>query len=453
MEHTLWAADVAQNTLLPDARLNQRLAQILDTYATQPTVSIPQACEDWATTKATYRFLGNPRVTDDLLLDGVCRTTALACLGRPVLLLVQDTTTLNFTTSCPVAELGPIDSQSLARGLHAHSCLALTESGEMLGLLSMQRWVRPKAGEARAPNQKESYKWIAGLDEARAALGEAASGAPLPRLIHVMDREGDCQDVMQAIEDAGDSAIIRCVQNRLVAGPIRRAHEAVRAQTLLGRDWVEVPRGPGEAKRTAVVEVRSLKVTLMPNHEKYPHAWPMEWSLVEVWEADPPPGIEPLHWLLWTKEPAATVEEALEVVRKYRKRWPVEEFHLTLKSGCRIEELQLESWEALQNAVVLYAAVATRIVRLRDKSRREPEADAREMLEEDECEVLRARCDPRKKVKGMLTLGQAVLWIGKLGGHLNRKRDGMPGVRSLWRGLSVLDIMVQGYRLARRMRE
>jgi Transposase DNA-binding/Transposase Tn5 dimerisation domain len=450
MEHTLWAADVAQNTLLPDARLNQRLAQILHTYASQPTVSIPQACDDWAATKATYRFLGNPRVTDDLLLDGVCRTTALACLDQTVLLLVQDTTSLNFTTSCPVAELGPIDSQNLARGIHVHSCLAFTESGEMLGLLSLQRWVRPKTGEAK-PDQKESYKWIAGLDEARAALGEASSGAPLPRLIHIMDREGDCQDVMQAIEDAGDSAIIRCVQNRLVEGPIRRAHEAVREQPLLGRDWVEVPRRPGEAKRTAVVEVRSLKVTLKPNHEKYPHAWPMEWSLVEVWEADSPPETEALHWLLWTKEPAATVEEALEVVRNYRKRWPVEEYHLTLKSGCRIEGLQMESWGALQNALVLYAAVATRIVQLRDKSRREPEIDARKMLGEDECEVLRARCDPKKKVKGTLTLRQAVLWIGRLGGHLNRKGDGMPGVRTLWKGLSALDSMVQGYRLARRL--
>jgi hypothetical protein len=452
MEHALWAADVAQNTLLPDARLNQRLAQILDTYVSRPAVSIPRACEDWAATKATYRFLGNPRVTDDLLLDGICRTTALSCLDLPVVLLVQDTTSLNFTTSCPVVELGPIDSHGLARGLHVHSCLAFTESGEMLGLLGMQRWVRPKEGEAK-PDQKESYKWIAGLDGARAALGAASSGAPLPRSIHIMDREGDCQDVMQAIEDAGDSAIIRCVQDRLVDGPIRRAHEAVRAQPLLGRDYVEVPRGPGEAERTAVVEVRSRKVTLKPNHQKYPHAWPMEWSLVEVWEADPPPGTEPLHWLLWTKEPAESVEEALEVVQKYRKRWPVEEFHLTLKSGCRIEELQLEPWKALQNAVVLYAVVATRIVRLRDQSRREPEADARKILGEDECEVLRAKCDPKKKVKGMLTLGRAVLWIGKWGGHLNRKRDGMPGVRSLWRGLSVLDILVQGYRLAHRMRE
>jgi hypothetical protein len=452
MEHGLWAAEVAQNTLLPDRRLGQRLAQILHTSASQPTASIPQACDNWAATKATYRFLGNPRVTDDILLDGVCRTTALACLGRPVLLLVQDTTSLNLTSSCPVAELGPIDSKSLARGLHVHSCLAFTESGEMLGLLSLQRWVRPKDGEAK-PDQKESYKWIAGIDEARAALGEASSGAPLPRLIHIMDREGDCQDVMQAIEDADDSAIIRCVQNRLVEGPIRRAHEAVRAQPVLGTQWVEVPRGPGEAKRTALIEVRSLEVTLKPNHEKYPHAWPMEWFLVEVWEADPPPGAEPLHWLLWTKEPAATVEEALEVVRKYRQRWPVEEYHLTLKSGCRIEGLQLETWEALQNALVLYAAVATRIVQLRDRSRREPEADARAVLGADECEVLRARCDPKKKVKGILTLRQAVLWIGRLGGHLNRKGDGMPGVRTLWKGLSDLDIMVQGYRLARRSLE
>jgi hypothetical protein len=47
------------------------------------------------------------------------------------------------------------------------------------------------------------------------------------------------------------------------------------------------------------------------------------------------------------------------------------------------------------------------------------------------------------------TVKQAILWIGRLGGHLNRKRDGMPGVRTLWRGWRDLTLLVTGYRLAR----
>ena len=102
----------------------------------------------------------------------------------------------------------------------------------------------------------------------------------------------------------------------------------------------------------------------------------MTWNLVEVWESAPPPGTEPVHWLLWTLEPAATADEALEVVRKYTCRWPIEEMHLVLKSGCKVEDLRLETWDGLEKAVTVNAAVAARIVSLRDLARETPEAPA-----------------------------------------------------------------------------
>ena len=139
-----------------------------------------------------------------------------------------------------------------------------------------------------------------------------------------MDREGDAYEVMMAVEDAGDSAIIRCAQNRRVDDPLATAHEAVRSQPVLCRAPIEVDPKAGVPRRTAWVEVRSMAVTLVPDLGKYPHAWPMTWNLVEVWEFAPPPGVEPVHWLLWTLEPAATDDEALEAVRKYTRRWPIE---------------------------------------------------------------------------------------------------------------------------------
>ena len=151
---------------------------------------------------------------------------------------------------------------------------------------------------------------------------------PLPRLIHVMDREGDAYEVMMTIVDAGDSAIIRCAQNRRIDDPLNKVHEAVRNQPVLCRKEILVPRKKGIPERYAQVEVRSMRVTLVPDHEKYPHAWRMTWNLVEVWEPEPPPGVESVHWLLWTLEPAATAAEALAVVAKYKCRWPIEEVSL-----------------------------------------------------------------------------------------------------------------------------
>jgi hypothetical protein len=447
--HSLWAARLSAATTLPDGRLNIRLGIILEHFASRPTDSIPQAAGDWGQAKAVYRFLDNDRVIEGDLRAGVALDTARLCQGQEVILAVQDTTALNLAANGAIDELGPTGPGGSGRGLFAHTTLAVTVAGAVVGVLGQQFWVRPRKG-APGPGEKESAKWVVGIDQARQALYGA--GDQPPRLIHVMDREGDAYEVMQWIDDAGDSAIIRCAQDRLVDGPVRAAHEAVRAEPALGRSWLTVPRSHGRTARDALVEVRALSVTLTPDREKYPHAWAMTWTLVEVREPDPPPGVEAVHWRLWTREPAATAAEAWEVARKYTRRWPIEEFHLTLKSGCRIEGLRLETWGRLAKALVLYSAVAARVVSLRDLSGGDPDAPATVLLSEEECAILTARCG-RGKPSPYLTMKQAVLWIGRLGGHLNRKGDGMPGVRTLWRGLRDLGLLVEGYRVAKRLIE
>jgi hypothetical protein len=453
LSHTVWAGQVAAAADLPEPRLRSRLTAILVAVLAKPAASIPQAAGDAGQAKATYRFYANPRVTARALHQGFTADTAQRCLDQGALLVVQDTTTLNFTGLHTIPELGPIDSGGLARGVHLHTALAVTTSGRVIGILDQQYWARPQPGRP-GPQEKESGKWIVGLDGAREALYTAAGDRPVPRLVHVMDREGDAYEVMMAVEDAGDSAIIRCAQDRRIDDPLATAHRAVRSQPVLCRTIVPVDRKAGIPQRWAWVELRSMRATLVPDLAKYPHAWSMTWDLVEVWEPAPPPGAEPVHWLLWTKEPAATADEAREVVRGYTCRWPIEEVHLVLKSGCRVEDLQLETWDRLEKAVRVDAAVAARIVSLRDLARETPEAPASGVLEADEVEALvnhfgKGRAIPPTE----LTIGQAVLWIGRLGGHLNRKGDGMPGVRTLWRGLHDLTLLVAGFRAAKRLRE
>jgi Transposase Tn5 dimerisation domain/Transposase DNA-binding len=453
LTHTIWAGQVAAVASLPDRRLQSRLTTILIDALEKPSASIPEATGgDAGQAKATYRFYANARVTAPALHQGFTFETAWRALDQDVLLIPQDTTTLNYTGSS-IPELGPIDSGGLARGVHLHTALALTISGQILGTLHQQYWARPQPGQP-GPEEKESAKWIHGLDGAREALYTVAGDRPVPRLIHIMDREGDAYEVMMAVQDAGDSAIIRCAQNRRVDDPLATAHEAVHSQPVLCRTAVPVDRKAGVPQRLAWVDVRSITVNLVPDLTKYPHAWPMTWNLIEVQEPAPPPGVEPVHWLLWTLEPAASAEEALEVVRKYTCRWPIEEVHLVLKSGCQVEALRLETWDRLEKAVRVNSAVATRIVALRDLAQETPEAAALGVLEEDEVEALVNHFGKRKPIpKAELTIGQAVLWIGRLGGHLNRKGDGMPGVRTLWRGLHNLSLLVAGFRAGKQLRE
>jgi len=451
LSHTVWASEIAASADLPDLRLDKRLTAILVDTLESPSASIPEAAGDEGQATATYRFYANDRVTATALRQGVALVTARRCLDQDVLLVVQDTTTLNFTGLRGIAELGPIDSGGLARGVHLHTALAVTASGQVLGILDQQYWARPQAGRP-GPAEKESGKWIHGLDGAREALYTAAGDRRVPRLIHVMDREGDAYEVLMAVEDAGDSAIIRCAQDRRVDDPLATAHRAVRSRPVLCRTAVPVDRKAGIPGRLAWVDVRSMRVTLVPDLPKYPYAWSMTWDLVEVYEPAPPPGVEPVHWLLWTREPAAEADEALAVVRGYTCRWPIEEVHLVLKSGCRVEDLRLETWDGLEKAVTVNAAVAARIVSLRDLPRESPAAPASQALSADEVEALVCHFGEGME-PSELTIGQAVLWIGRLGGHLNRKRDGMPGVRTLWRGLHNLTWLVAGFRASRRLRE
>ena len=297
--HTIWASQVAAAADLPDKRLDKRLTAILVETIEHPSASIPQASGSAGQAKATYRFYSNPRVTPAALRLGFTTDTARRCLDQKVLLVVQDTTTLNFTGLHTIPELGPIDSGKLASGVHLHTALAVTTTGQVVGILDQQYWARPWPGQP-GPEEKESGKWINGIDASRAALYGVAGDGALPRLIHVMDREGDAYEVMMAVVDAGDSAIIRCAQNRRIDDPLAKAHQAVRSQPVLCRTEILVCRKAGVPQRHARMEVRSMPVTLVPDLEKYPHAWPTTWNLVEVWEPDPPAGTEPVHWLLWT---------------------------------------------------------------------------------------------------------------------------------------------------------
>jgi hypothetical protein len=452
-----WAARVTARAKLPDQRLNGRFALFLAALAAKPSDGIAQACGPGGPTKAAYRFMENRRIMPRSLLDPVIQTTAESCLGLPMIYAVQDTTSLNYSRRSKTTGLGPI-SDSPARGLHVHTTLAVTPEGVVIGLLGQDIWARhnevrtSEERRHRPISEKESRKWLDGMEAVRQAL------APLPpeqrpRVVHIMDREGDIHEVFAEVLAHHESAIIRCGQDRRVeiAGQIMLSRAAVRASPCLGMGAIDVPRRGAQAARRASVEYRAVHLRLTPDPDHNPGRSPLDLNLVEVWEPHPPEGVEALHWLLWTTEPIGTLEEVLKAVAAYRTRWVIEELHLTLKSGCQIEGLQLETAERLKKAIILYSAVAARIVRLRDVSRLTPDAPCTTELSEDEWRVLWAHRHhrPPSEVAEPPTLRDAVRWIGQLGGHMGRKSDGMPGVRTLWLGWRDLQLLVAGYRATR----
>jgi hypothetical protein len=167
--------------------------------------------------------------------------------------------------------------------------------------------------------------------------------------------------------------------------------------------------------------------------------------VVRVWEEE---GQQRLEWILLTDWRVTSYEEALSVAIAYSTRWLIEEFHKALKTGTRAERLQMESAESLFAAIAIKSVVALRLLDLRERVRVDPSAAAEESgLTELELEVLRVRL--KRPVK---TVRDVALAIGRLGGHMNRKSDGLPGWQTLFLGMNKLNLLVQGARIALKMK-
>jgi hypothetical protein len=156
-----------------------------------------------------------------------------------------------------------------------------------------------------------------------------------------------------------------------------------------------------------------------------------------------------VEWLLLTTLPVENFKDARRVVTMYTHRWKVERYHYTLKSGCKIEELQLEAADRIERALALYSVIAWRLLYMTYEARAAPNAPCTRVLQEDEWKTLLLVRSPRKALPAQPpTLREAVWMIAGLGGFLGRKSDGEPGVKTIWRGYRRLMDCVLGIRAA-----
>jgi hypothetical protein len=170
---------------------------------------------------------------------------------------------------------------------------------------------------------------------------------------------------------------------------------------------------------------------------------------VRVWEPAPPSGEEPLEWFLLVNRPVKSFSTALEVAVQYATRWVIEDFHKALKTGLGAERLQLEDAHRLFAAVSIMSVVALRLVDLRERIRVSPDAPAQDTgLDAFELKILALYLH-----RSLKTSRDVAMAIGRLGGHMNRKADGMPGLITLWRGFIELQALVAGARLGLHLRD
>lgn len=439
-----WAQFEFASADFGDKRLNRRLIKIAQAFGKQPNGSIPKVTGKWSESKATYNFFDNKRVSTKPMLSSHLQSTLNRMAEHKVVLCVQDTTVLNYTTHPATEGLGTIGSHSKNTiGIMVHDTMAFTPEGLALGLLDLQTWSRPeqeygkrKTHKNKSIQDKESYKWLKSFQATHALQTQL----PKTLMVHVADRESDIYEFFELVtrDQSAAKVLIRANHNRLVDHPEKYLWDFMASQKVRGTYTIEVPRKKKQPKRQAVLSIRSTPVTLKRPHNIATPNMPVTIPLWAIFakEQDPPQNVEPISWLLLATIAIETFEAAVEKIQWYTIRWQIELFHKVLKSGCKTEERQLQSAEKLINCLAIDAIVAWRIIFLTKLGRQVPDLPCSVVFQEYEwkalyCFVHHTTELPEKEP----TLQETIHMVASLGGFLGRKSDGQPGSITLWRGL------------------
>jgi hypothetical protein len=440
-----WAEEEFGRARLGHERLRQRLLTIARDFYARPQAQIPQACQSRARTKAAYRFFQHPETTMDALLEPHIEATQQRIRKEKIVLAVQDTTSLNYSTHPATNDLGPIGSSPDGIvGLIVHDTMAFTLEGTPLGLLDVQCWARngnefgKKHQRKQLPiEQKESSKWLRSFRQ----VDQIQQQCPQTMLVSVGDREADIYELFHlALENSsGPKLLVRAEQDRLLADGQGHLWNMVEQRPRAGTQELHVPRRSNRPARQAHLEIRFAEVTLKPPKTKARYGSLTLWAVLAQ-EVDAPESIEPLRWMLLTTCRVDTFDDATEKLHWYTKRWCIEIYHRTLKSGCKIEERQLGSAIRIEACLAIDMVVAWRVYHLTKLGREVPDVPSTVFFEEAEWIALTAFITKNPVPPAQPpSLRQAVRMVASLGGFLGRSGDGEPGTKSLWLGLQRLD--------------
>jgi len=439
-------ANELEGVNLGDKRLNQRSKTIIEALAANPEASINSACDGWSDTLAAYRFFRNDAVSAKEILEPHQTATHGRMRDQPVVLIVQDTTELDYTDH-PPEDAGCLD-QPDRFGLYLHTQLAVTPDKLCLGVVGAETFDRtPESlGKARERKhwpieEKESFRWLKGYQLAC----ELAAKCPQTRIVSVADCEADIYDIfMEAQQQSGPKAdyVIRAKEDRCTpipdpaTGPYAycRARDEVSNSKLLTTRTIELSQTHKRKARQATLEIRAISVTVKPPAAR-PHLPCVTVNLVLAEEVNGPGDGTDVSWLLITTLPIDTISGVLRIIDYYVARWAVEIYFRTLKTGCRVEEIQLEKTHRLKNCLAFYQIIAWRVLYLTYLNRISPALPCTAVFAESEWKSVWRIVKQQPLPKKPPELSVMMRMLSQLGGYNNRATEDPVGPQPIWVGL------------------
>jgi Transposase DNA-binding/Transposase DDE domain len=452
-----------------DERLGKRFRSLLEQLSSSPGDSIPLVCQDWANTKAAYRFLDNDRVSEAEILAGHFHATRdrAAAADGPILVL-HDTTEFTYKhddigaigkTTVGVAGVDRDGRPRLytACGILMHSSLAVTTDGLPLGLTAIKFWSREKfkgtnalkkrINPTRVPiEKKESIRWLDNLRQSTTLLERPET------CVHIGDRESDIYELFCTAKDAGTHFLLRTCVDRLAGDGSHTIAIEMAETRCKGLHRVEVRDRHGDISH-AILEVKFRRINVRPpigKQSRYPE---LDLTVLHATERRKPRGRDRIDWKLITDLSITSRADAIEKLNWYAQRWKIETFHKILKSGCGAERSKLRTAERLVNLLATFCILSWRIFWMTMLNRCTRHMKPTLALTPLEIDLLnRILPEPVDSLtRPRPSLNASLTQLARLGGYMNRAGDAAPGNTVIWRGISRLTDIEIGYLLGSKM--
>lgn len=442
-----WVESEFESIDLGDYRLNCRSIGIVEDLGLAPGRSIPQTFQSRGEIKAVYNFFTNEKVTEQKILKPHIEKTVERIKEYPVVLLPSDTTEIDYTSK--KAMKGKERLSNKKSGLWLHSTIAITPERLNLGSIEANFWSRNpevsddngKIRDSLPIEEKESFRWLQSYRMA-CEIARETSGT---QIINITDREGDIveiftESVEQKKHDAYADFIIRSQHDRVIEEDLKdkkiknKLRKKLQESPTLGEVEFSIPPTEKRKGRKVRQELKAIKIKLAPTRS---FKAKVKVNAVMAIETNPPEGEAPLIWIFITSLPISIFDDVSKIISYYLCRWEIELFFKVLKSGCKIEERQLQATDRMKCLIAVFMVLSWRVVFTMMLGRICSEISCSDLFVESEWKSVYKVLNKNKRLpRKAPLLGEFIEMVADLGGHIKRKGGQPPGVKVMWKGMA-----------------